>query len=104
VHFEPVAFLAVWLEGGLERVAIEGAFDSRHATRREFRTRVLWQNKKAPGAGLGALGRQTEFRFETDLGSGLGHFPKEGTTQSELHHGMMAILIPCRAHDSSSAF
>src|SRR5262249_19749185 len=52
-------------------------FDRRHATRREFRTRVLWQNKKAPGVGLGALGRQTEFRFETDLGHFLRRSPKK---------------------------
>ena len=57
VHFEPVAFLAVRLEGGLKREAIEGAFDRRHAARRKLRTRVLWQNKKTPGADLAAVGR-----------------------------------------------
>jgi len=83
-----VAFLAVWLESGLKREAIEGAFDRRHAARRELRTRVLWQNKKAPGAGLGALGRPAEFRFETDLGSGLciSSLPgwRQAYTESEL--------------------
>ena len=78
-----MAFLTVWLESGLKREAIEGAFDRRHAARRELRTRVLWQNKKAPGAGLGALGRPAEFRFETDLGSGLCHFPK-GSRKSQI--------------------
>ncbi len=28
----------------------------------------LWQNEKGPGAGLLALGRPEEFRFETDQG------------------------------------
>ena len=36
VHFEPVAFLAVWLEGALKRETIEGAFDRRHAARELF--------------------------------------------------------------------
>ena len=71
----PVAFLAVWLKSDLKREAVEGAFDRRHAARRELRARVLWQNKKAPGKGLGALGRSADFRFETDLGSDLCHFP-----------------------------
>jgi hypothetical protein len=78
-----VAFLPVWLERGLKRETIEGAFDRRHAARGELRTRVLWQNKKAPGAGLGALGRPAEFRFKTDLGSGLCHFPK-GIRKSQI--------------------
>ena len=84
VHFQPVAFLAVWLESGLKREAVEGAFDLRHAARRELRTRVPWQNKKAPGAGLGALGRPAEFCFETDLGSGLCHFPEGSRKKSDL--------------------
>src|SRR5262249_60725731 len=84
VHFEPVAFLAVWLEGALKREAIEGALDRRHAARRKLRTRVLWQNKKAPGAGLAAFGWPAEFRFETDLGSGLGHFPEGSRKKSDL--------------------
>jgi len=78
-----VAFLPVWLERGLKRETIEGAFDRRHAARGELRTRVLWQNKKAPGAGLGALGQPAEFRFKTDLGSGLCHFPK-GIRKSQI--------------------
>jgi hypothetical protein len=78
--------LAIWLEGGSKREAIEGAFDRRHTARRELRTRVLWQNKKAPGAGLGALGRPAEFRFETDLVSGLGHFP-EGRRKVRSYYG-----------------
>jgi len=78
-----VALLAVWLEDGLKRAAIEGAFDRRDAARRELRTRILWQNKKGPGAGFAALGRPAEFRFETDLGSGLGHFP-EGVEKSQI--------------------
>ena len=77
-------FSAVWFEGGLKREAIEGAFDRRHAARRELRTRVVWQNKKAPGAGLWAPGRPAEFRFETDLGSGLGHFPEWSRKISDL--------------------
>ena len=79
-----MALLAIWLESGLKRKAFEGAFDRRHAARRELRTRVLWQNKKAPGAGLGALGRPAEFRFETDLGSGLCHFPERRRKKSDL--------------------
>ena len=72
VHFEPVAFLAVWLEHGLKRDAIDGAFDCRHATRGELRTGALWQDEKGPGVGLLALGRPQEFRFKTD--GGFGHF------------------------------
>ena len=48
VHSEPVAFLAVWLERGLKGEAIDGAFDRRHAPRRELRTGVLWQGEKGP--------------------------------------------------------
>jgi hypothetical protein len=73
VHFEPVALLAVWLERGLERDAIDFSFNRRHAPRGELRTGVLWQDEKGPGAGLSALGRPEEFCFETDLGSGFGH-------------------------------
>lgn len=68
-----MAFLAVWLEHGLKREAVDGAFDRRHAARGELRTGVLWQGEKGPGVGLLALGRSEEFRFETNLGSGLGH-------------------------------
>jgi len=74
VHFEPVALLAVWLERCSKREAIDGAFDRRYAAGRKLRTGVLWQDKKAPGAGLLALRRTEEFRFETDFGSGFGHF------------------------------
>ena len=48
VHFEPVAFLAIWLEGGSKREAIEGAFDGRHAARGQFGTGLLWQGEKDP--------------------------------------------------------
>jgi hypothetical protein len=65
--------LAVWLERGLERDAIDFSFNRRHAPRGELRTGVLWQDEKGPGAGLSALGRPEEFCFETDLGSGFGH-------------------------------
>ena len=73
VHFEPVAFLAVWLERGLKREAIDGAFDRRHAARGELRTGVLWQDEKDPGVALRALCRPEEFRFETNRG--FGHLP-----------------------------
>ena len=72
VHFQPVAFLAVWLELGLKRDAIDSAFDCRHATRGELRAGGLWHDEKGPGVGLLALGRPQEFRFETDRG--FGHF------------------------------
>jgi hypothetical protein len=65
-----VALLAVWLERRLKSEAIDGAFDRRHATRRKLRTSILWQDEKGPGAGLLALGRPEEFRFETDQGFG----------------------------------
>ena len=42
VHFEPVAFLAVWLERGSKGKAIDGAFNRRHAPRGELGTGVLW--------------------------------------------------------------
>src|SRR5262249_36766435 len=74
VHFEPMALLAVWLEHGLESEAINAASDRRHAPRRELGTGVLWQDEKGPRVSLLALGRPEEFRFETDLRSGLGHF------------------------------
>ena len=65
-HFEPVAFLAVWLELGLKRNAIDGAFDWPSCPPRgELRTGVLWQGEKCPGVGLLALSRPEEFRFET---------------------------------------
>ena len=66
VHFKPVAFLAVGLERGLKRKAIDGAFDRRHAPGGELRTGVRWQSEKGPRAGLLALGRPEEFGFETD--------------------------------------
>src|SRR5438128_1126151 len=42
VHSEPVASLAVWLEGGSKGAAIDGAFDRRHARRGGLATGVLW--------------------------------------------------------------
>jgi hypothetical protein len=69
-----MAFLAIWLEHGLERETIKGAFDCRYATRGELRTGVLWQDEKGP-VGLGELHcRPEELRFETNLRNGLGHF------------------------------
>ena len=62
-----MAFLAVCRQSGLKREAVEGAFDRRHAARRELRTRVLWQNKKAPGAGVGAIGRRQSFALKRNL-------------------------------------
>ena len=50
-----MAFLAVGLERGLKREAIDGAFDRRHAARGELRTGVLWQDEKGPGVALLAL-------------------------------------------------
>ncbi len=47
-YFQPVTLLAVWLKHGLEREAIDRALDRSHSTRGEFRTRVLWQDEKAP--------------------------------------------------------
>ena len=69
-----MAFLAVGFERSLERKAIDGAFDRGHASRRKLRTGILWQDEKGPGAGLLALGRPEEFRFETDRG--FGHLPR----------------------------
>src|SRR6266478_2785721 len=60
VHFEPVASLAVWLERGSKREAIDGAFDRRHAPRGELRTGVLWQRKKGPRADPRGRGRPEE--------------------------------------------
>src|SRR5207248_11232207 len=57
-----------WLERGLNGDAIDGAFDSRHATRRKLSTGVLWQDEKGPRIGLFALRWPEEFRFETDRG------------------------------------
>ena len=68
VHFEPVAFLAVWLERGLKDKAIDGAFDRRHPSRRQLRAGILWQDEKGPGVRLLALVRPEEFRFETNRG------------------------------------
>ena len=75
VHFEPVAFFAVWLERGSKGAAIDGAFDCRHAPRRELRADVFWQGEKGPGAGLRRRLRPDEFRCETDLRSGFAHLP-----------------------------
>ena len=74
VHSEPMASLAVWLECGSKGEAIDGAFDRRHAPRGELRTGVLWQGKKGPRADLRGRRRPEEFRAETDIRSGLGHF------------------------------
>ena len=73
VHFEPVAFLAIWLERGLKREAIDGAFDRRHAARGKLRTGVLWQDEKVQESPFSVSGRPEEFRFETDRG--FGHLP-----------------------------
>src|SRR5438046_447299 len=78
-----MTFLAVWLQCGLKRDAIDGAFDRSHAARREFRTSVLWQDEKAPVGCRALIGpragrlhcRPEEFRFEMDLGSSLRHLP-----------------------------
>src|SRR5437763_11516782 len=61
-----MALLAIGLERGLEGVAIDGAFDRRHAARGELRAGVPWQGEKGPGPVLCALGRPEEFGFETD--------------------------------------
>ena len=66
VNLEPMAFLAVRLERGLKREAIDGAFDRRNAPRGELRTRLFWQDEKGPGTVLPALLWPEEFRFETD--------------------------------------
>ena len=60
-----MAFLAVWLEHGLKREAIDGAFDRHHAPRAELRTRILRQGEKGPGVGLRALRRTEKFRFDS---------------------------------------
>ncbi len=73
VNLEPVAFLAVGLERGLKREAIDGAFNCRDPPRRKLRTSILWQYEKGPRFGLSSLRRAEECRFETDLGSGFGH-------------------------------
>ena len=67
-----MAFLAVWLEHGLKREAIDRAFDRDRAARGQLRTGGLWQSEKRPGAVVRGC-RPEEFRFETDLGSGLRH-------------------------------
>ena len=66
IHFEPVASLAVWFKRGSKGDAIDGAFDCRHAPRRQFRAGTLWQDKKGPRAGL--LGRcwTQQFGAKTD--------------------------------------
>jgi len=43
-----MAFLAVRLDHGLKRDAIDGAFDRRHAARGKLRTGALWQDEKGP--------------------------------------------------------
>src|SRR5258708_39141058 len=86
---EPVAFLDVWLERGLKRKAIDGAFDRRDAPPGELSTGVLWQDEKGPGVGLTALRRPEEFRFETNRG--FGHF-------------CLVSLIIMRADPSASSF
>ena len=73
VNLEPVAFLAVGLERGLKREAIDGAFNCRNPARRKLRTSILWHYEKGPRFGLSSLRRAEESRFETDLGSGFGH-------------------------------
>jgi len=73
-HSEPVASLAVWIERGSKGEAIDGAFNRRHASRRELRTGVLWQGKKGPRADLRGRHRPEEFRSETNPRSGCGHF------------------------------
>jgi hypothetical protein len=65
VNLEPVAFLAVRLERGLKREAIDRAFDRGHAAGGKFGTGILWQDEKRV---LLALGRPEEFRFETNCG------------------------------------
>lgn len=72
LYFEPMTFLAVWLERSLERETIDDAFDRRHATRGELCTGVLWQHEKCP-VFLGTFRGPEEFRFETNLTSNLGH-------------------------------
>ena len=69
-----MALLAVGFEDGLKRDTIDFAFDCRHAARWELRTGVLWQNQKRPGVALLARRWPEEFRCETNLRSGLGHF------------------------------
>lgn len=68
-----MAFSAVWLQRSSKRVTIDGAFDRRHAPRREFRTGGLWQGKKSPGARLRGS-RPVKFRTETDHGNASRHF------------------------------
>jgi hypothetical protein len=74
IHFEPVAFLAVGLECSSKGEAVDGPFDRLHAARRELPTGVVWQDKKGPRAAFRGCRRPEEFRAETDLGSGFGHF------------------------------
>ena len=83
IYFEPVTFLAVRLECGLEPKAIDRAFDGGHAPGGELRTGILWQGKKSPGAGLCGLRRAKEFCCETDLGSGFGHCWLVSVTESD---------------------
>ncbi len=74
VYFEPMASLAVRLERGSKRGAIDGAFNRGHAPRRKLRTGVLWQGEKRPGADLRGCRRPAESRTEPDLRRGFGHF------------------------------
>src|SRR6266576_3717165 len=94
-----MTFLAVWLQCGLKRDAIDGAFDRGHAARREFRTSVLWQDEKAPvgcraltGPRAGRLHcRPEEFRFETDRG--FGHLPGNTNRVSPQQQLNYAIVL-----------
>src|SRR5262249_57758749 len=80
--WEPVASVAVGVEGGSKGQAIEGAFHCRLSPRGELRTGFLWQGQKGPRDGLpgvrgpsprhGGQARRQECRTETDLGSGFG--------------------------------
>jgi hypothetical protein len=67
VNLEPVAFLAVGLQRGLKREAIDGGFNCRDPARRKLRTSILWQYEKGPGFGVSSLRRAEESRFETTL-------------------------------------
>ena len=66
VHFEPVASLGVRFKSGSKWDAIDGAFDSRHAPRRQFRAGALWQDKKGPRVGLLGRCRSQQFGAKTD--------------------------------------
>src|SRR5262249_26067171 len=81
IHFEPVAFLAVWLERRSKGSAIDRPFDYCHTARGELRTGLLWQVKKRPGAGLRGRRRPEESRPEPDLRSSFGHFCHKTTSR-----------------------